>query len=72
MILTVLGIMSILAGIALVVYQAAQNWSRPGERLRKPAKGEAKPAVSYWVVLLVGVGAILVAIGTSGSPPAPN
>ena len=71
MILTVLGAISILAGIGMVVYQAGQNWTRPGERLRKAAPGETRPAVSYWVVLLVGLGAILIAIGTSGAPPPP-
>ena len=73
MILTILGILSVLAGIGLVVYQTGQNWSRPGERLRKPGPGEAKPRMSYWVVLLVGLGAILIAIGTSSAPPpSPN
>ena len=69
MIPTVLGVLSILAGIALVAYRAAQHWSRPGERLRRPEPQAAKPGVSYWVLLLVGLGAILLAVGTSSTPP---
>lgn len=69
MIPTLLGVASILAGIALVAYRAAQSWTRPGERLRKPGPDDGKPSVSYWVVLLVGLGAVLVAIGTTSAPP---
>jgi hypothetical protein len=67
MILAVLGAILIIVGVAIVVRKTAETWlqRRAGHR---DETGE-KPQISYLPILLIGLGALLVAISTSGSPP---
>jgi hypothetical protein len=63
MILAALGVGMMIAGIVLVVIQTGQTWSRPASK----QEGEpAKPGISYPAVGLIGVGAVLVMLATSG------
>jgi hypothetical protein len=65
-ILAVLGAILIIAGVAIVVRKTAETWlqRRAG---RMDETGE-KPKISYLPIILIGLGALLVAIATSGSP----
>ena len=66
MILAVLGAILIIAGVAIVVRTTAETWlQRPAGRLDETGE---KPKITYLAVVLIGLGALLVAIGTSGSP----
>jgi|KBSSwiStaDraftv2_1062776.scaffolds.fasta_scaffold362390_2 hypothetical protein len=66
MILAVLGAILIIAGVAIVVRKTAETWlQRRAGRLDETGE---KPKISYYAVVLIGLGALLVAIGTSGSP----
>ena len=67
MILAVLGSILIIAGVGVVVRKTAETWLRRRAGHRDET-GE-KPKVSYLPILLIGLGALLVAISTSGSPP---
>jgi hypothetical protein len=70
MILTVVGLTLMLAGIVMIVIQAGRNWSWARGAAAKEAAGE-KARISYAGAFMIAVGAIMVMIGTSGSPPAP-
>ena len=66
MILAVVGAILIIAGVAIVVRKTAETWlQRRAGRLDETGE---KPKISYHAVVLIGLGALLVAIGTSGSP----
>ena len=66
MILAVLGAILIIAGVAIVVRKTAETWlQRRAGRLDETGE---KPKISYYAVVLISLGALLVAIGTSGSP----
>jgi hypothetical protein len=66
MILAVLGAILIIAGVAIVVRKTAETWlQRRAGRLDETSE---KPKISYQAIVLVGLGALLVAIATSGSP----
>lgn len=63
MILVGLGIVLMLAGIVLLLYQSAQNWSS----WRVPAHdAPPRPAVPKSGVILIGMGALLAMLATSG------
>jgi hypothetical protein len=67
MILAVLGAILIIAGVAIVVRKTAETWlQRRAGRLDEIGE---KPQISYHAIVLIGLGALLVAISTSGSPP---
>ena len=66
MILAILGAMMMIAGIALVVIQTGRYWSRPASRTSEPDKTAGKPGISYPAVALIGLGALLVMLATSG------
>ena len=66
MILAVVGAILIVAGVAIVVRKTAETWlQRRAGHLDETGE---KPKVSYLAIVLVGLGALLVAISTSGSP----
>jgi len=66
MIFAVLGAILIIAGVAIVVRKTAETWlQRRAGRLDETGE---KPKISYYAVVLIGLRALLVAIGTSGSP----
>ena len=66
MILAVVGAILIIAGVAIVVRKTAETWlQRRAGRLDETGE---KQKISYLAVVLIGLGALLVAIGTSGSP----
>jgi len=66
MILAVLGAILIIAGVAIVVRKTAETWlQRRAGRLDETGE---KPKISYQAIVLVGLGALLVAISTSASP----
>ena len=66
MILAVVGAILIIAGVAIVVRKTAETWlQRRAGRLDETGE---KSKISYLAVVLIGLGALLVAIGTSGSP----
>lgn len=66
MILAGLGLILMVAGIVLVVVQSARNWSWPSAAAKRDPKEPEKPGVSYPAVGLIGIGAILVMLATSG------
>jgi hypothetical protein len=67
-ILAVLGAILIIAGVAVVVRKTAETWlQRRAGRLDETGE---KPKISYLPIVLIGLGALLVAIATSG-PPSP-
>jgi hypothetical protein len=66
MILAVLGAILIIAGVAMVVRKTAETWLQ--RRTGKLDETGEKPKISYQPIVLIGLGALLVAIGTSGSP----
>jgi hypothetical protein len=66
MILAALGVGMMVAGIVLVVIQTGQSWSRPSNRASEPSGEPGKPGISYPAVGLIGVGALLVMLATSG------
>jgi hypothetical protein len=67
MIPAVLGVILIIAGAVLVSRKTAETWlkRRAGHRDETGEKGK----ISYLPILLIGLGALLVLIATSGSPP---
>jgi hypothetical protein len=67
MILAIAGAILIIAGVAMVVRKTAETWLE--RRAGKPRQTDEKGKISYLPILLVGLGALLVAIATSGSPP---
>lgn len=68
MILAVVGAILIIAGVAIVVRKTAETWlQRRAGRLDETGE---KPKVSYLPIVLIGLGALLVTIATSG-PPSP-
>ena len=69
MILSVLGAILIIAGVAIVVRKTAETWLQ--RRAGKLDETGEKPHISYPAIVLIGLGALLVEIGTSGSPPPP-
>jgi hypothetical protein len=66
MILAVLGAILIVSGIAMVVRKTAETWAQ--RRAGRPDETGKKPKISYPAIVLIGLGALLVAIATSGSP----
>ena len=66
MILAALGLGMMIAGIVLVVIQSARNWSWPSAAAKRDAKAPEKPGISYTGVILIGIGAVLVMLATSG------
>ena len=69
MILAALGAILIIAGAVLVTRKTAETWLQ--RRAGKLDKTGEKGRLSYLPILLVGLGALLVLIATSGSPPKP-
>jgi hypothetical protein len=67
MILAVLGAILIIAGVAIVVRKTAETWLQ--RRAGRLDETDEKPQISYLPIVLIGLGALLVAITTSGSPP---
>ena len=66
MILAVLGAILIISGIVMVVRKTAETWVQ--RRAGKLDETGEKPKISYQAIVLIGLGALLVAIATSGSP----
>jgi hypothetical protein len=66
MILAALGVGMMVAGTVLVVIQTGQSWSRPASGAGEQDKTGGKPGISYPAVGLIGVGALLVMLATSG------
>jgi hypothetical protein len=67
MILAVLGVILIISGVLMVVRKTAETWA--ARRAGRLDETGAKPKVSHWAIVLVGLGALLLAIAGSGSPP---
>jgi hypothetical protein len=67
MILAVLGAILIIAGVGVVVRKTAETWLQ--RRAGKLDETAEKGKISYLPILLIGLGALLVLIATSGSPP---
>jgi hypothetical protein len=65
-ILAALGLGMMVAGIVLVVIQSARNWSWPSAAAKRDAESPEKPGISYSGVILIGIGAVLVMLATSG------
>ena len=66
MILTVLGVILIIAGVLIVVRKTAETWAeRRAGRLNETGE---KPRVSHWAIVLIGLGALLLAVSASVSP----
>ena len=66
MTLAVLGAILIISGIVMVVRKTAETWlQRRAGRLDETGE---KPKVSHWAIVLVGLGALLLLVATSGSP----
>ena len=66
MILAVLGAILIVAGVVIVVRKTAETWLQ--RRAGKLDETVEKPKISYQAIVLIGLGALLVAISTSTSP----
>jgi putative Mn2+ efflux pump MntP len=67
MILAVSGAILIIVGVIMVVRKTAETWlQRRAGQLDETAE---KPKVSYPAIVLIGLGALLLAIASSGSPP---
>jgi hypothetical protein len=67
MILGVLGAILIIVGAVMVVRKTAETWlKRRAGQLDETAE---KPKVSYQAIALIGLGALLLAIASSGSSP---
>jgi H+/Cl- antiporter ClcA len=66
MILAVVGAILIIAGVAIVVRKTAETWLQ--RRAGKLDETGEKPKIFYLAVVVIGLGALLVAIGTSRSP----
>ena len=66
MILAVLGAILIISGIVVVARKTAETWLQ--KRAGKLNETGEKPRISYLAIVLIGLGALLVAISTSGSP----
>jgi hypothetical protein len=67
MILAVVGAILIITGAFMVVRKTAETWLQ--RRAGKTRETDEKGKISYLPIVLVGLGALLVAIATSGSPP---
>jgi len=65
MILTVVGIILIITGAFMITRKTAETWLQ--RRAGKPKESQEK--LSYKPILLIGLGALLLAIATSGSSP---
>lgn len=70
MILTLAGLALMIGGIIGVVIQAGSRWSWKRAAAKAPADDKAK--ISYTAAIMIAVGAVMVMIGTSGSPPEPT
>lgn len=66
MILAALGVTMMIVGIGLVVVQTGQSWSRRASSASERPGEKAKPGISYPAVVLIGIGAVLVMLATSG------
>jgi hypothetical protein len=66
MILAILGIILIISGVLIVVRKTAETWAE--RRAGRLDKTREKPKVSHWAIVLVGLGALLLAVSASGSP----
>jgi hypothetical protein len=66
MILAVLGVILIISGILMVVRKTAETWAQ--RRAGRLDESGEKPKVSRWAIVLVGLGALLLLVATSGSP----
>jgi len=66
MILAVLGAVMITAGVVIVVRKTAETWLQ--RRAGKKDETGEKPKISYHAIVLIGLGALLIAIATSGAP----
>jgi hypothetical protein len=65
-ILAVLGVILIISGILMVVRKTAETWAqRRAGRLDETGE---KPKVSHWAMVLIGLGALLLAVSASVSP----
>jgi hypothetical protein len=66
MILAVMGVILIICGVLVVVRKTAETWAerRAG---RLPETGE-KPKVSHWAIVLISLGALLLAVSASALP----
>jgi hypothetical protein len=67
MILAVLGVIMIIAGAVLASRKTAETWLK--RRAGQLDETGEKPKVSYQAIVLIGLGALLLAIASSGSPP---
>jgi hypothetical protein len=72
MMLTVVGTVLMLSGIAMVVIQTAQNWTHFRDFTLRPGPKSKNAKISYSGVVILGIGVVMVLIGTSGSPPPPS
>jgi hypothetical protein len=65
MILAVVGVILIITGAFMITRKTAETWLQ--RRAGKPKESQEK--LSYKPILLIGLGALLLAIATSGSSP---
>jgi putative Mn2+ efflux pump MntP len=67
MILVVAGVILIITGAFMITRKTAETWLE--RRAGKPRDSGEKGKLSYLPIVLVGLGALLLAIATSGSAP---
>jgi hypothetical protein len=67
MILVIPGVLLIVTGALMITRKTAETWLE--RRAGKPRETGEKGKLSYLPIVLVGLGALLLAIATSGSPP---
>ena len=66
MIFTILGVILIISGVLVVVRKTAETWAeRRAGRLNETGE---KAKVSHWAIVLIGLGALLLAVSASVSP----
>jgi dipeptide/tripeptide permease len=66
MIPAVLGAVLMIAGVIMVARKTAETWLQ--RRAGKLDENGEKPKISYLAIVLIGLGALLVAISTSAAP----
>jgi hypothetical protein len=66
MILAVVGAILMIFGVVMVARKTAETWAQ--KRAGKLDEKGEKPKISYQAIVLIGVGALLMMIATSGSP----
>jgi hypothetical protein len=63
------GAVLIIIGVAMVIYQTGKIWPVSKRRAAKPEPEEgAKPSVPYSGVVVMGIGALMVAAAASMAP----